>query len=259
MAQKKKKASTLRILLALLPGFLIVPASADLAIGYLLGIGVNFLFAKAKQILVSVLLAIVFSVILISSVPVGGAIGYFAATLVFFLFLRKRPARALKKPIPEAAPVFSISKDEDAGMKLPPALKALREKYEDILNQHEKNAKAISKQLAANRSPRVSDSARIKEIIELCEKDILLAPDVIEYWMQRDHLMGKYEECSYTFDTFQQLATIYEKQQQYDKAIEVCKRATFLGIKDDGTSTGMYRRIERLIELSKDENNLEAN
>lgn len=89
--------------------------------------------------------------------------------------------------------------------------------------------------------------SKAKRLEELCKKDISLAPDVWKSMKQNSPQL-----CSHpTYPSFRQLATLYERRGECDKAIEVCNKAIRDGYNDDGTQMKMSGRIERIKEKAE--------
>ena len=70
----------------------------------------------------------------------------------------------------------------------------------------------------------------------------------------RDSYNDDLEKHLINYETFQRLAIIYEKQKEYEKAIDICKYAIEVGFYKDGTSGQMPGRLARLIKKSRQEN-----
>ena len=84
--------------------------------------------------------------------------------------------------------------------------------------------------------------SKAKRLEELCKKDISLAPDVWKGMKQNSPQL-----CSPpTYPSYRQLATLYERRGEYEKAIDVCRAAIRDGYNDDGTRAKMSGRIERI-------------
>ena len=82
-------------------------------------------------------------------------------------------------------------------------------------------------------------SAKMEKCIQLCKKDIDLAASLKKYFLGNDGCLPRYP-------SFSQLAIIYEKQGEIQKAIEICEKAIQLGFENDGTKAGMKGRLKRL-------------
>ena len=74
--------------------------------------------------------------------------------------------------------------------------------------------------------------------IEFCQKDIQLFP---KYVKQLKKEMG----CIPRITTFQRLAILYEKNKQYEEAINICRLAIKYDLKDS-TKGGYPERLEKL-------------
>ena len=89
------------------------------------------------------------------------------------------------------------------------------------------------------------NSSQMEQVISLCIEDIKLAPKIREY----------YDNTALPiYPSFQRLAIIYEKQKEYQKAIEVCNYAITLGFYKDGTAGQLPGRLARLIKKATKEN-----
>lgn len=97
---------------------------------------------------------------------------------------------------------------------------------------------------------RHQDKNAIEKCIQYCKEDIEIAPKVLKL-MSKDRTFmhyneeGKLEFIPPRFPSFQRLAIIYENQEKYEEAIELCKLAIKLNLRD-GTKTGFEGRIKRL-------------
>ncbi|NIK12833.1 hypothetical protein [Alkalibacillus almallahensis] len=94
---------------------------------------------------------------------------------------------------------------------------------------------------------RYSDDDALDDCIELCKESIRLAPDVLEE-MKYEH----YEILEHTNEfvppsipSFKRLSIIFENQERYQEAIEICDIALSLQLKD-GTKGGFEGRRKRL-------------
>ena len=86
--------------------------------------------------------------------------------------------------------------------------------------------------------------SKAKQLEALCERDISLAPDVWRSMKQKSPQLQSHP----TYPSHRQLATLYERRGEYDKAIAVCHKAIQDGFNDDGTQMKMSGRIERIKE-----------
>ena len=85
-------------------------------------------------------------------------------------------------------------------------------------------------------------SNKADELIELCKKDIAIAPDFIKHYQKYN------QELPDSYGTYNRLAYMYEKRQEYDKAAQVCCEAIKTGFVEDGTTGKMYARLVRMIK-----------
>lgn len=97
---------------------------------------------------------------------------------------------------------------------------------------------------------RNKEKSALDKCIKYCKEDIQIAPKVLKL-MENDTTFKHYDESgklAFTppmFPSFQRLAIIYEKQEKYHEAIEICELALSLNLKD-GTKTGFEGRIKRI-------------
>lgn len=78
----------------------------------------------------------------------------------------------------------------------------------------------------------------LEKCIYYCKEDINKLPEFLETWKNE---YGDIVRCP----SVQQLAIIYEKNEEFQKAIDLCNYAINLGL-DDGTKSGFQGRIKRL-------------
>lgn len=84
--------------------------------------------------------------------------------------------------------------------------------------------------------------AALEKLIEVCNKDIILFPDFKKSWLNIDKTLPN-------IPSFKRLSILYEKQEKYKEAIDICNKAIELGLKDN-TKTGYEGRIKRLEKKS---------
>lgn len=89
--------------------------------------------------------------------------------------------------------------------------------------------------------------SKAKKLEALCKRDISLAPDVWKSMKQSSPQL----RTRPTYPSHRQLATLYERRGEYDKAVEICRKAIRDGYNDDGTQMKMSGRIERIKEKAK--------
>ncbi|MGM0438700.1 MAG: hypothetical protein ACQEQD_10565 [Bacillota bacterium] len=83
----------------------------------------------------------------------------------------------------------------------------------------------------------------LDKCIEICKKDINMYPELRKE-MKKEGL-GQAR-----IPSFQRLAIIYEKQGEYQKAIDICEQAINYGL-NDNTKTGFKGRLKRLQKKTK--------
>ena len=131
----------------------------------------------------------------------------------------------------------------------------LDDKYMGILEKHFEYLEKIGMLYTVANNLSLPNSPQMQKVIDLCLKDISLAPQVAEYYIQDAQLNKEDLKTALPhYPSFQRLAIIYEKQKEYDKAIEVCKKAIELGFYKDGTTGQMPGRLARLIKKANKQN-----
>ena len=93
-------------------------------------------------------------------------------------------------------------------------------------------------------------SSDLTELENYCDKYLDLIPDIIkslqeEKKINNDKNMIINEQSYYSF-VYKKLALAYEKQGNYQKAIDICQKSISNGVTDDGTKSGFSGRIEKL-------------
>jgi len=78
----------------------------------------------------------------------------------------------------------------------------------------------------------------LEKCIYYCKEDIKQLPEFLDTWKNE---YGDIVRCP----SVQQLAIIYEKNEKFQEAIDLCNYAINLGL-DDGTKGGFQGRIKRL-------------
>jgi|GEM_PF-2231614 len=130
----------------------------------------------------------------------------------------------------------------------------IKNKYRSIIGKHFKLIEKIrTDYVIANNSP--TKKINIDSVIKLCEEDIDLASEYMEYCKEIAEIWNEpLEKHVPSYYSFQRLAIIFEKQNKINEAIAICDCSINLGFyKDD--SSGMIERRTRLIK--KSENQLE--
>lgn len=114
--------------------------------------------------------------------------------------------------------------------------------YQDAENEHFELMPKIDELYSSVMHSKDYTGSKAKRLEELCKKDISLAPDVWKGMKQNSPQL-----CSPpTYPSYRQLATLYERRGEYEKAIDVCRAAIRDGYNDDGTQAKMSGRIERI-------------
>lgn len=134
-------------------------------------------------------------------------------------------------------------------------LDKLEQKYRPLLDKHYKNLEKIGMMYTVANNLSLPNSPQMQKVIDLCLEDISLAPQFLEYHVQEAKLYErKLEDWLPNYPSFQRLAIIYEKQKEYQKAIDICQQAIELGFYKDGTNGQMPGRLARLIKKANKEN-----
>lgn len=131
----------------------------------------------------------------------------------------------------------------------------IEKQYWSILDEHYKNVENINMLYTIANNLSLPDSPQMQQVIDLCIKDIELAPQILNYCKEiANNYDEDLEKHLINYVSFQRLAIIYEKQKEYQKAIDVCKKAIELGFYKDGTNGQMPGRLARLIKKSNQKN-----
>lgn len=124
----------------------------------------------------------------------------------------------------------------------------IEKQYLPILNKHYKNIEQINMLYTIANNLSLPNSSQMQQVAELCLEDIRLAPQILNYCKEMaNYYNDSLENHLINYVSFQRLAIIYEKQGEYEKAIDVCKQAIALGFYKDGTAGQMPGRLARLI------------
>lgn len=127
----------------------------------------------------------------------------------------------------------------------------IEKQYLPILTKHYKNVEKINMLYTVANNLSLPNSPQMQQVIDLCLEDIELAPQILDYCKKiADHYNEDLENHLINYVTFQRLAIIYEKQKEYQKAIDVCKMAIEFGFYKDSTAGQMPGRLARLIKKS---------
>ena len=131
----------------------------------------------------------------------------------------------------------------------------IHEKFKYILDKHYKNIEKIDMLYTVANNLSLPNSPEMQKVIELCLDDIRLAPDFLEYCKEiANYYKTDLQKQIPTYPSFYRLAIIYEKQKEYQKAIDICNYAIKLGYIRDGTKGQMPGRIARLIRKARQQN-----
>lgn len=86
-----------------------------------------------------------------------------------------------------------------------------------------------------------------------CEEEISLIPDILAYTNEIKEYASYRDHYGQTigYDTFKELSIYYQKQNRISDAIRVCKKGIECGYIDDGTKSGMYGRLQRLLKKAQ--------
>lgn len=129
----------------------------------------------------------------------------------------------------------------------------LNQEYGSVLSAHSNNIEQIGVAYSIANNLTLPNSPEMQKVILLCLKDIELAPIISQYSKEMAKL---YRQPSYitNYYTFQRLAIIYEKQKDYKRGVDTCKKAILLGFYQDGTTGQMPGRLARLTRKAKEAN-----
>ena len=142
----------------------------------------------------------------------------------------------------------------DKRNKIYAELDILRKEYEAIIMKHQQYSSKIEELYKKAIYQEVIENNFTEECIELCEKDIELAPTLAVFYRNEQHLMNsayghKNEEDGFgipVYDSFVRISQLYEKRKMYKKALGYVQHALSLGFKNDGSKSGMEARELRL-------------
>lgn len=131
----------------------------------------------------------------------------------------------------------------------------IEEKYTKVLDNHFKNIEKINMLYTVANNLSLPNSPQMQQVIDLCLQDIELAPQISNYCKEMAiHYNDDLDNHLFNYVSFHRLAIIYEKQGEYQKAIDVCRQAIELGFYKDGTAGQMPGRMARLIKKSNNQN-----
>lgn len=146
----------------------------------------------------------------------------------------------------------NITDSNDVSSRYPEDLKAWcqnRDKYSDTWQKYAKYREKINHYY----SNFINNGLQQIDLVKLenyCNKFLELVPDLIkslkeEKSITHDTNMIINEQSYYSF-VYKKLVLAYQKQGDYQKALDLCNRVISLGITDDGTKMGFIGRAERL-------------
>lgn len=125
----------------------------------------------------------------------------------------------------------------------------VEKEYSKVLKEHYNNIEKINMLYTIANNLALPNSKEMQKVIDLCIKDIELAPQILNYCKEMaNNYDDDLENHLMNYVSFQRLAIIYEKQKEYEKAINICKLAIDLGFYKDGTPGQMPGRLARLIK-----------
>ncbi len=127
----------------------------------------------------------------------------------------------------------------------------VREEYEPIISSHYQLLEKIGVAYTTIINLYGVESEQMDKVIDLCLKDIEIAPKFAEYETKISKIRREKNAGHVNYGSFERLAIIYEKRKEYGKAIEVCMHAIQLGFSRDSTSGQMPGRMARLMKKTK--------
>ncbi len=130
------------------------------------------------------------------------------------------------------------------------AFRMLRMQYDTIIKRHNRTAAKIRRVNAAAKEFDDISGPEMQEVVDLCRKDIMDAPALVEYAQKWAAMQGSDTVYYPTFESFRRLASIYEKQRKYEEAIDVCEQAIRLGLDNYDSKVNFESKRKRLIELA---------
>lgn len=111
------------------------------------------------------------------------------------------------------------------------------------MNEHYKLLEKIKEEYPKAKDTGNYFGKEMKRVMRLCTQDIGIAEECRDLWRKYDHYLDDLPD----YPSFARLAIIYEKREEYAKAIDVCTEAIRLGYESDGTKNGLKGRIARLL------------
>lgn len=126
----------------------------------------------------------------------------------------------------------------------------LRMEYDTAIKRHNRISAKIRRVNAAAKEFDDISGPEMQEVIDLCKRDIMDAPALVEYGYRYAAMQGLKSPCLPTYESFRRLAGIYEKQGKYEEAIDICDQAIRLGLNYYDSRISLTKRRQRLIELA---------
>lgn len=126
----------------------------------------------------------------------------------------------------------------------------LRMEYDTAIKRHNRVSAKIRRVNAAAKEFDDISGPEMQEVIDLCKKDILDAPALVEYGYRYAAMRGWDSPCLPTYESFRRLVGIYEKQGKYEEAIDICDQAIRLGLDYYDPKISLTKRRQKLIELA---------
>lgn len=166
----------------------------------------------------------------------------------------KKQIKNYLKIINKSIPTTATNKFETQTIDFEEMAK-LDNKYREIINLHFKLLEKIGYQYSVAVNQENILNIEATKCIELCKKDIALAPMFKEYWV-KDCILRNQEPTLPDYVSYKRLSMIYEKQRDYFLAIMTCVDAVKLGYLRDGTNSGMQGRLARLIKKNNEINSI---
>lgn len=123
----------------------------------------------------------------------------------------------------------------------------LDDKYDKVLNMHFKLLEKIKMNYTVVMNLGDEFSPQMESVIEDCKRDISIAKEVYNYYMEKAKLDNQpLEDYIPNYESFKRLAIIYEKRKEYQKALDVCQKSIDIGFYKDGTDGQIPGRMARL-------------
>lgn len=110
-----------------------------------------------------------------------------------------------------------------------------------LQNKHYRNLEKINKLYKIANALDDKYSVQMTQCINACKEDIEIAPAFVQLCISCN------EPIPVEYGSFKRLAIIYDKRKEYNKAIDICTQALYLGFTNNGD---MYNRLSRLLKKS---------